>query len=98
MKIAFMIGGLIPTFLVSRLLLWLMRSWEGGISRLVVAHIFSWLVAAFIGGLGMADGGAFAGFRAAILYLVPQGVWFLLDFLRHKRKQRQPTKSSEASN
>lgn len=97
MEIAFMIGGLIPTFLVSRLLLWLMRSWDGGISRLVVAHIFSWLVAAFIGGLGMADGGAFAGFRAATLYAVPQGVWFLFDFVRHKRKLRQSAKSPEAS-
>jgi len=30
------VGGLIPTLLISRLLLWLFRSWDGGATRLLV--------------------------------------------------------------
>ena len=89
-----MIGGLIPTFLVSRLLLWIMRSWDGGIARLAVVHTFSWFVMAFVGGMGMADGGAFAGIEAAMLYFAPQAVWLLVDILRHKRKLRQSIKTA----
>ena len=77
-----LIGALVPTFIVSRLLLWAMRSWDGGVTRLLVANGGSWLVAAFLGGLGMADGGAFAGLQAAALYFVPQTLWFGLDVWR----------------
>lgn len=83
--VAFMIGALIPTLLVSRLILWLMRTWKGGVTRLCVAHTFSLAIAALIGGMGMADGGAFAGVAAAGTYLLPQAVWLAVDFIRLRR-------------
>jgi hypothetical protein len=61
-------------------------------------HVFSWLVAAFIGGMGMADGGAFAGVEAAALYAPPQAVWFLVDIARQKIKARRSFKSAQISN
>jgi len=84
------VGGLVPTFLVSRLLLWLMRSWQGGVQRIALAHAVSLLLAALIGGMGMADGGSFAPLEAALAYSVPQGVWCLFDFVRHARTTNRP--------
>lgn len=80
------IGGLIPTGLISRLLLWIMRSWEGGTARLVTANVLSWLVVSVIAGFGMADRGDFAGFEAAFLYALPQIVWLVIDMVRQRRK------------
>lgn len=83
------IGGLVPTALVSRVALWLMRSWNGGVTRLVVAHLFSLAVVTLIAGMGMADGGAFAAARAFGIYAAPQAAWLLLDgallFYRRRR-------------
>jgi hypothetical protein len=84
--LVFLIGALLPTFLLSRLLLWLTRGWSsGGIQRLLTCHAGSLLIAAFIGGMGMADGGAFAGIEAATLYAIPQAFWLAIDFWRLRR-------------
>ena len=79
------LGGLLPTFLISRLLLWFMKTWDGGTRRLVCAHGFSFLFVILIGGLGMANGGNFAGLEAAISFSIPQAFWFGVDFLRHRK-------------
>jgi hypothetical protein len=84
-----MTGALIATLLVSRLLLFVTRSWQGGLTRLFTVHVFSWLVIAFIAGLGGADGGAFAGLDAATIYLLPQLVWLLVDIVYHRIKSRR---------
>ena len=83
-----MIGALVPTFLISRFVLWTFRTWRRGWDRLVAAHVTSWLFMSFIGGAGMADGGAFAGLQAASLYAVPQLVWFIVDMIRDRRRTR----------
>jgi hypothetical protein len=84
--LGFLIGALVPTFLLSRLLLWLTRGWsEGGVRRLLVCHAASLLVAAFLGGIGMADGGAFAGIEAAARYALPQAFWLAVDLWRLRR-------------
>lgn len=80
------VGGLIPTFLISRLMLWLTRSWDGGAPRLILVHTLSWIVMSFIAAMGMADGGAFAGLAAATLYAIPQGVWLTVDYIRFRHK------------
>jgi hypothetical protein len=72
--IAFFLGALVPTFALSRLMLWLMKSWNGGRRRLIVVHAFALLIASFVGGMGMADGGTFAGLRAMTQYALPQGL------------------------
>lgn len=76
------VGGLIPTLLISRLLLWLFRSWDGGATRLLVAHATSLILISFIAGMGMANGGAFAGASAVLTYALPQALWLIVDFVR----------------
>lgn len=95
--IATSIGALIPTFFLSRLLLWLMRTWNGGTKRLAGAHAGALLVASFVGGMGMADGGAFAGTQAMAMYALPQGLWFLLDLYRQRSGKPEVTGSSTSA-
>lgn len=86
--IGFFVGALLATFLVSRLLLLVTRGWSGGgYRRLALCHAGSLLIASFIGGIGMADGGAFAGAEAAATYVLPQAVWFAFDAWRLRRRQ-----------
>jgi len=85
--LAEIIGALLPTFLISRFTLWLMRSWDGGAQRLIVAHSGALLISTLIGGMGMADGGAFAPVPAFLIYAPAQAIWFFADWLRHRSKR-----------
>jgi hypothetical protein len=81
--IGFFAGALVAVFLVSRLLLWLMRSWEGGgLTRISIANCFSWILASFFGGMGM-------GLRAATIYIVPQSVVMIFDVIIYLWRQRE---------
>lgn len=87
-SILFFIGALVPTFLISRVLLFATRGWTGGgYRRLALCHAGSLLIASFIGGMGMADGGAFAGVEALLAYALPQAVWLVFDAWRLWRRQ-----------
>ena len=83
--IGLVIGTAIMTFLISRLLLWVMRSWDGAVTKLVTVHVLSLVIAAFIGGMTMADADEFAGVRAAVIYAPAQMFWLLVDVIRHWR-------------
>jgi hypothetical protein len=87
--LAFFVGTLIPTAIASRLILIATRGWNGGMRRLVLAHVVSLLICGLFGGMGMADGGAFAGGQALIQYAPAQALWFLVDIYREKRAARQ---------
>tara|TARA_B100001094_G_C18112145_1_gene761834 strand:+ start:862 stop:1413 length:552 start_codon:yes stop_codon:yes gene_type:complete len=63
-----------------------MIKWDGGINRLIVAHVMSLICVGLIGGMGFADGGAFAAPKAIAIYSVPQLFWFIFDFFRMKKK------------
>jgi hypothetical protein len=84
---AMTLGALIPTFLISRLYLWIMKSWDGGTRRLLVVHGGALLTGTLIGGMGFADGGAFAPLKALLSYALPQGLWFWFDYARLQRKR-----------
>lgn len=90
-----MIGGLIPTYLISRLFLWLMKTWSGGSQKLFVAHGMSLVSVTLIGGIGMADGGAFAPIQALLTYFIPQAVCLIVDIVRNKKKV-SPSESQAA--
>ena len=92
----FFLGSLIPTFLLSRLFLWLMKTWDGGVRRLLLVHACSLLVAALLGGMGMADGGAFAGAAAAAVYAPGQLIWLLVDLWRTRCKAPKPDLQTNA--
>src|SRR3972149_9421409 len=82
--IATFIGALVPTFFLSRIMLRVMKSWDGGMRRLVVAHAVALLIVSFLGGMGFANGGAFAGWEAMAVYGFPQFLWFALDYFRYR--------------
>lgn len=88
--VGFLIGALFPTLLLSRLFLWLTRKWDGGVVRLLAVHGTSLLVVAFAGGVGMADGGAFAGIDAGKSYFLPQALWLTVDLVLHFWRSRSP--------
>jgi hypothetical protein len=92
--LGFMLGALLITFLVSRCALLLLRfRHKGGGVRLFAAHLISFIVVTVIGGVGMADGGAFAGAKAATLYVLPQIFWLIVDLIRQwlrSRRKSQP--------
>jgi len=92
--IAFLIGGLGPTLLISRILFLVTRSWDGGVRRIVVVNAVSLLAVSFIAGMGMADGGAFAGLSALVLYAIPQAVWLVVDLFIHRRRQSKAAQST----
>jgi len=91
--IAHFIGALVPTLLVSRLMLLVFKKWDGGYTRLVVANGVSLLVACLLGGMGMADGGAFAAGAAFATYAPAQAVWLAVDAWLYHRRQRMPPPS-----
>jgi hypothetical protein len=87
--IAFFVGALVPTLGLSRLAFIFMRSWkDGGVPRILLANGISLLVVTLLGGMGLADGGAFAAPQAFASYVLPQAVWLVFDLLRHYRRRR----------
>ena len=85
-NIGFLLGALIPTFVLSRIILLLTKTWNGGVRRISTVHLMSLICAGILGGMGMADSGSFAAPKAIAMYSIPQTVWFVFDFLRHKYK------------
>lgn len=93
MNIGFFIGALLPTFLLSRLFLYILKNWAEEKKKIYLIHGLSLLSCAFIGGMGMADGGAFVPMKALVSYIPAQLTWLAFDFFRLSRK----TSSSEKS-
>ena len=80
------IGGLIPTFLISRLLFLVTRKWDTRFKKVFLNNFVSLLICTLLGAMGMADGGAFAAVMAFSIYLIPQMVWLLVDLWRYRKK------------
>lgn len=82
------LGALIATFLVSRLTLWLLRKWDGGLARIALAHgtalAFCWVAYAF----GSADGGPL-NWSGGAIYTLPQIFWLVVDMLRGRGKAQE---------
>lgn len=80
-----LIGGLLITLLISRLLLLILKKWNGGLTKFAVVHVVSFAICAVAYAFGSADGGP-PNWSAGSFYLLPQLVWFLFDVIRSKRK------------
>lgn len=83
-------GALVPTFLVSRLLLWLTKNWHGGALRLLLVHIVTAAIACTISAFGHADGGPL-NWASSDVYLLAQAVWLAVDFYRERGKRQSNT-------
>jgi hypothetical protein len=82
--VAELLGALIPTFLISRLFLWLTKRWSG-IGRLAFVHLVSGVLACVLSALGNADGGSM-NWTSSYIYVGAQLVWFVVDAFRDRRK------------
>lgn len=83
--IAFLIGALIGTFLVSRLALLALKRMGYSAGRLVVGHAASFAAVTVIAGYGFADGSEPQFLGAGLTYVLPQLFWLAVDLLRWRR-------------
>jgi hypothetical protein len=82
--IGIIVGGLIITFIVSRLLTLVFRRWLANPKALVAANLATLVIATVIGGFGLADGGAPKFVLAFAQYTIPVLIWLVFDFVRWK--------------
>jgi len=86
---AMLLGALVPTFLLSRLLLWITKRWNGGVPRLLLVHAICAALAVVAAAYGYSHTGA-PDWSYSLLYVVAQLVWLVVDFIRGRRRQSQP--------
>jgi hypothetical protein len=88
--IAFFIGALVPTFFISRLILWTMRGWQGAAGPAIYANLITFLLAVLVAGYGLRDGnGNFEGGQAAAEYSIPCLIWLAFDLVWRFRQARR---------
>jgi len=84
---AFLIGGLVPTFLISRILLAISAKFAKK-KFYVTANTLSLLLSAFLYAFGSSEKypDLFIGLISGLtLYAVPQFVWLAVDFFRFQK-------------
>ena len=92
-SLAFFIGGLIPTLLVSRLTLWILKRWDSGYVRIVSAHILSLILSA-----ALYQFGTDSDFSVGLVgYALPQLVWLTLDVVRKAWRKPEVTEPAKLS-
>jgi hypothetical protein len=86
MDIYFIIGGLIPTFLISRTFHYFFKKIDYPFRKSILSNLLSLALISLLAGFGMADGRdgifIFEGFKQ---YLIPQLIIFGTDYLRFCR-------------
>lgn len=90
-----LLGALIPTFFISRLILWLTRKRDPSVGRIFFANGVSFLIAFTLGGLGFGEGTSFAWMHALNAYLLPQLVWLIVDLAMFGSKRRKAKVNSD---
>ena len=83
--IAIWIGALLPTVIVSRLVLLALKRWDAGTTKLIIAYAISWVICVVITSFGAADGGPNNYLRGIINNTPPLALWMVLDFLVYRR-------------
>ena len=78
----FFVVAFVATFILSRVFFWLLRRWNGGWLRLLAAHGASLAICWAFFAFGSSDGEIYLSGGA--VFLLPQGVWLLVDHLRGK--------------
>lgn len=82
--VGFFVGALIATYLVSRLLMWLTKSWDGGKRKVLTVHAISLMMCGLLGALGGVAEGPF-GAVYLVGYAVAQVIWMLMDLRNQQR-------------
>jgi hypothetical protein len=74
--------GIVPAWLLSRLVLWALRAWPAGPVRLIIGHAVSWMLCSLaVAPLFAAADGPY-GLRAAVILIFPQLCVLLFDAAR----------------
>ena len=76
-----LVGGLIATFMISSLILWVLRRWRGGFLKLGLAHLASGAICCLMVTVAFANDGPF-GWAVGINMVTPQLIWFCFDVWR----------------
>jgi len=92
--LAFLVGGLIICYLISRLLLRVFKSIANPSQRVAFSHLATLGIATLLGGFGMADGGAPRFGHAFAQYLIPVVLLAIVDFVRLARSRTAPPPQS----
>ena len=89
--VAQFLGGLVAVLLVSRLIFWGMKRWNGGARRILLGHLLTLILVGGAAGFGEGDGDSFA-YRASLSYVGPVLFWVLLELavLRHRSRTEDP--------
>ncbi|WP_181182220.1 hypothetical protein [Mesorhizobium sp. B3-1-3] len=84
---AMLLGALVPTFLLSRLLLWITKRWNSGVPRLLLVHIICGALAVVASANGYSEAGT-PDWSRSPLYIVAQLIWLIVDFVRCRRQSQ----------
>jgi hypothetical protein len=82
----FFLGALVATFVLSQLAFLAFRTWDGGWLRLLVAHAIS-LMLCWAWFTSPPDGKV--DLAAGIIFLPPQALWLLVDYLRGRSAREE---------
>ena len=77
------VGSFIPTFLLSRLLFWCVKTWDGGTRKIFVVHGVSLVVSALIGVVAISENP-----YAPLFYAVAQLIWLGVDLFRQRKRDQ----------
>jgi hypothetical protein len=86
-NIGFFVGALIPTFLIGRLLLWVLaRFISSNVGRVLVANTASLIICGLV--YGALEQSAFL-VRGLLAYAVAQSIWLVADLVRFHRGNKK---------
>ncbi|AWM87130.1 hypothetical protein [Microvirga sp. 17 mud 1-3] len=95
--LAWFVGALLGTVLLTQLFLWLLRSWKAEYPRLITANGLSLFLATVLAGFGHADGGAPDFQKSFASYVLPQIVYLLVGLYRVNKKSGTSSENMGAS-
>jgi len=74
------IFGLIPAFIISRVLFWFLRAWPDGFYKILLVHLIALVIASYFGGQGLADHGLRMDLlSSAKVFIFPQAACMVVD-------------------
>jgi hypothetical protein len=76
------LGGLVPTGVISRILLYATRKWDGWIGKLLLIHFVTWVISLFLSAWGHADGGPLIIDQGIPVYTPAVLAWLIVDVVR----------------
>jgi hypothetical protein len=88
--VAFFIAALVPTYVLSRVLLVFFWRQDSGPSLIAGCHVGAYLFCVLIGAIGFAAGDAGAGapkvMLAVLSFALPQFAWLVMDLYRFEQR------------